>query len=87
MGGEGEGLSTSYYNMGVIKRGRGEYEKAIEYFSEALELKGDYADYYYNRGNIYHKMKRYQEAIEEYTKAIGINGNSADYYYGRGMHT
>ena len=59
MGGEEEDLRLSYYNMGVIKEERGEYEKAIEYYSKALQLKGDYADYYDGRGIAYYNMKRY----------------------------
>ena len=59
MGGEGEDLVGSYFNMGVIKKDRGENEEAIEYYSKALELKGDHAKCYNGRGNAYRNMGKY----------------------------
>ena len=63
MGGEGRDLVDSYNNMGLIESERGEYEKAIEYYSKALELKGDYANCYNNRGFAYFHMGEYEEAV------------------------
>ena len=63
MGGEGIDLMSSYHNIGTIKNDRGEYEKAIEYYSKALELKGDHAHCYYTRGLAYKNMERYEKAI------------------------
>ena len=85
MGGEGMDLVNSYMNIGVMKRERGEYEKAIEYFNKALELKGDYANCYNNRRNAYFNMKRDEEAMKDYIKAIEINSWDHRYYNSRGL--
>ena len=61
-----------------------EYEKAINYFTKAIELKKDFIDAYNNRGNSYKKKGDYDNALLNYTKAIEYSRNFAKGYYNRG---
>lgn len=70
MGGKGESVPKSYNNIGNIYYRRGDFAKAIQYYSKAIELKNDYADCYCNRGVAYEGARNYDQAIKDYTKAI-----------------
>lgn len=67
-------------NLGDMYARHGEYEKAIEEFSKAIELNPGYADAYHNLGNIQMQLaqntqseKYYQEAIQSFLTATGYN--------------
>jgi len=59
-----------------------DYDKSIQYFNEAIELKPHHAWVYqaYNvMGNAYEEKRNYDKAIECYEKAIELKGNYATY--------
>ena len=60
------------------------FEKAIEYYSKAIELNPQFFQAYNNRGNAYRALKQYQDAINDYDEAIELNPQSANAYYNRG---
>ena len=74
-------------------RGRGQtdlnnVEKAIDYFSKAIEKDADYSGAYFERGYCYDKMHQYTTAIADLTKAIEFNNKweigsnlSLSYFY------
>lgn len=72
--------SRAYYRVG-------NYERAIEDCTKAIELNPDGmgTETYLGRGGIYWKQGKYKEAIEDFTKAIDSNPNNADAYYIRGI--
>ena len=76
--------TESYYNRGMTNYEKGEYDKAIADFSEAIKREPDHADAYYNRGNAYCYEVDYDKAITDYTKAIALNPTHAEVYYKRG---
>ena len=45
--------AEAYYNRGIAYGDKGEYDKAIEDYSKAIELNPEYAEAYNNRGNAY----------------------------------
>ncbi len=70
------------------------FEKAIQYFSKALELNTEFADAYHNRGEAYTKLGRNGDARADLEQAIAlrsqkpaddpknnINLNDVDYLY------
>jgi tetratricopeptide (TPR) repeat protein len=61
-----------------------DYNKAIQYFTKAIELELSDAAYYY-RGISYYELKEYAKAIEDLTKAIKLKLNDAEYYFSRGI--
>ena len=62
-----------------------ETDKAIEYYSKAIELKPDYAEAYNNRGNIFAEKKQYDKALEDYSKAIELKPDYAKAFCNRGI--
>ncbi len=60
-------------------------EKAIEHYSEALELRPDFAEVYFHRGSAYEDQRESDLAVEDYSKAIEMNPNFAFAYRNRGL--
>lgn len=60
------------------------YEKASEYFSNAIRLKPDYADAYYNSGITKAKLGQYPEAIVDFNEVIRLKPDDVEAYSNRG---
>ncbi|CAF3804796.1 unnamed protein product [Adineta steineri] len=69
-----------YNNLGVVKDHQGDYEKAVDYYEKALEIKiktlpanhPDLAISYSNIGSVYVHMGVYSKALSFYEKALAI---------------
>ena len=68
-----ENLAAAYNNRGNAYVYKGDYNRAISDYNEAIRLNPKYATAYNNRGCIYEKRGDYDKAIEEYEKAIELN--------------
>ena len=67
-------------NMAIAFKGRanshaakGQPDRAIEDYDQAIRLNPNYAAPHYNRGNIYLDRAQYNRAIEDYDQAIRLN--------------
>jgi len=56
---------------------KGEFEKAIVHYTEAIRFNRDYASAYYNRSKAYEKKGDYEKAREDYDQAIYLNPDYA----------
>ena len=65
--------AEAYYNRGLAYRDRGDFDRAIEDFNEAIELNHDYVDAYYNRGLAYRSVGMADRSIADLTKAIELD--------------
>lgn len=80
------------YENAMKSFNRGDYEKAVEGFTEVIETilsggadKGiNVATVYYNRGLSYKKMLAWEEAADDFSMVIGLYPNDAEAYYHRG---
>ena len=71
----------SYGNIGLVYRNLGDYNKALEYYFKALEIRKDVlgekhpntAGTYGNIGVVYHNLEDYDKALEFYNKALEID--------------
>ena len=61
------------------------YQKAVGYYTEALEQKPDMLEAYVNRGIVYNDIDKVDEALENYNIAIQLSPNHTDAYYNRGF--
>ena len=61
------------------------YQKAIAYYTEALEQKPDLLEAYVNRGIIYNDIDKVDEALKNYNIAIQLSPNHTEAYYNRGF--
>ena len=76
----------NHYEQGEQYLWRDEnYLKAVESFTEYIDLNPNDARGYIGRGNSYQELKRYQEALIDYDKAIELSPeNFSDVYSKRG---
>ena len=54
-----------------------QYTKAIQDFTQAIDLDPNNAKYYNTRGNAYYGLKQYTKAILNYAQAIDLDPNNA----------
>ena len=74
-----------YFQEGVKKARRGDYQGAIEDFTQALRLNPQDAIAFNNRGLAYANQGDYQPAIADYNQALRLNPQDAEAYYNRGL--
>ena len=60
------------------------YDKSVEHYTDALDLKPDLHTAYYNRGAVYKEKGELDNAIQDYATAIELNPDYADAYNNRG---
>ena len=78
-------------NRGLIYGEKGDYDRAIEAFTKAVEVNPSYAVAYNNRGLAYNNIGEFDRAIADYTKAIELKpdfieayNHRDDAYYAKG---
>lgn len=80
-----------WFDRGRGQTSLGDYEKAVEFLSKAIEKDSDYSGAYYERGYNYDKMQEYDLAIEDFSKAIEFDNkwelasNLGLAYHSRGL--
>ena len=85
--------SLDYYNQGNAYYKLGDYERAIENFSQALRLNPKDVKAYVNRGNARYEVaqhsgdpdKDYKAAISDFDEALSLNKNETEAYVKRGI--
>jgi len=77
--------STNFYNRGVAYKGKGDDDRAIADYTEAIRLDPKYAKAHFKRGNVYAEKAVYDTAIANYTEAIKLDPKYASAYYNRGF--
>jgi tetratricopeptide (TPR) repeat protein len=74
-----------FHARGNIYSRNGSYERAIEDYSQAIEMDGDFAEAYFDRGFSFYEVGLYQESIADLTRAIELNPEAAHYYGQRSL--
>ena len=73
-----------YRNRGRRAYNEGDYRKAIEAYTGAIERDGNFASDYLWRADAYYELGEHQKAIDDYTIAIVQNPKYATAYNNRG---
>lgn len=71
--------ANQYYNSG-------DYKKAINSYTEHLEMKPAHEIAIYNRGRAYEELGQYDKAVDDFLKVIDINPRNISAYLSYGKH-
>lgn len=75
--------AEEYYRRGIESAKRGEAEKALENYSQAINLEPDDAAAYNSRGAVRFQLGNYQGAAQDYSEVIRLNNDDAEAYNSR----
>jgi uncharacterized caspase-like protein len=73
------------FNQGIAAHNRGDFDRAIADFSEAIRLNPSMAGAIFSRGNAYQQKKDFDRAIADYNEAIRLDPNLAIAFNNRGI--
>ncbi|MBU0469892.1 MAG: tetratricopeptide repeat protein [Nanoarchaeota archaeon] len=73
-------LAVQYVNVGSAWLDKKDYEKAAQYFNEAIALNPKLAPAYVNLGNAWYLTGSLEKAIQKYDLAIGFDSNCLEAY-------
>jgi tetratricopeptide (TPR) repeat protein len=79
-----ERRSVVYNNRGVAYTDKGDYERAIRDYNEAIHLNPTSVGTFYSRGYAYKKKGDYDRAIQDFNEALRLDPHFALAYYERG---
>jgi tetratricopeptide (TPR) repeat protein len=68
----GHALALKFSNRGVEWRIKGDYERAISDYDDAIRLDPKYADAWYNRCIAYNRTQKYDLALPDCNQAIAL---------------
>jgi len=80
-----EEKARKHYDEGVIHQNNNNHDRAIAYFTSAIELKPDHEDAYFQRARSFAKKRQYDNVIADCSKAISIDNGSGGSYIIRGI--
>lgn len=75
----------AYVNRGNNRGKNGEYQKALEDFLIAVQLKPDEAEIFKSLGNTYGSLDQFEKSIEAFDKALALKPGNYTYYLNRGV--
>jgi lipoprotein NlpI len=78
-------LSRAFFNRGRAWSDKGQFERAIQDFDQAIRLDPNYADAFNNRGIAFSGKGDYDHAIENFDRAIALDPNFAIAIFNRGL--
>jgi tetratricopeptide (TPR) repeat protein len=80
----GSGLAVTFNNRGNAYQSKGDYQRAIQDYDEAIRIDPEAALAFNNRGSAFQHMGNYDRAIQDYDQAIRLDGGFALSYNNRG---
>jgi len=80
----GRNLAVAFTNRGLAYKRKGQWDRAIADYSEAIRLNPNDAQVLSNRGNAFYYKGQLDRAIEDYDDAIRLQPDLAEAYGNRG---
>jgi tetratricopeptide (TPR) repeat protein len=79
----GEKLAESFSNRALAYRQKGDLDRAVQDYGQAIKLNGKLASIYNNRGVAYDRKGEFDRAIQDYEQAIKLKP-SPEAFFNRG---
>lgn len=76
-----ETQASIYYTRAICKNKLIDRYGAIQDYSQAIEMYGDYTEAYFSRGLCYKQTRQYEAAIKDFSKVISLEDNNIRAYY------
>ncbi|RJR23720.1 MAG: DUF898 family protein [Desulfobacteraceae bacterium] len=73
-----------FYSRGWVHQMKGDLDKALSDYNQALRLNPVFVDAFFNRGVIYVQTGKYELAVEDFSSALKHEKGSADAFSNRG---
>src|SRR5262249_28158541 len=77
-------LALAFNNRGIAYEQKGDLDRAIQDFDQAIKLKRNYVGALNNRANIYDRKGDVDRAIQDYSEAIRLNPKVSGFFINRG---
>ena len=77
--------ADDHFNLGMKFHQRGDFQKALDAYDQAIKLNTQFIFAYHNRGITKHVLGDYQGATTDYNMAVKLNPKFAAAYYNRGL--
>ncbi|MGD0851364.1 tetratricopeptide repeat protein [Bradyrhizobium sp.] len=71
--------AAAFYNRGIAWADKGEFERAIADYNEAIRIDPKYASAYHNRANAWKEIGEYDRGIEDLDEAIRLHPDALGY--------
>ena len=79
------GNASDYLKLGNAEYDERNYQRAIEHYDKAIEIKPDDAMAWHNKGVALGELGRYEDALKAYDKAIEIEPDYATAWHNKGI--
>ncbi|MGO9482949.1 MAG: trypsin-like peptidase domain-containing protein [Candidatus Kryptoniota bacterium] len=76
-----ESNPTYYYTQGTLADNRKDWNKAMDFYSEAITLDSTYADAYMGLAGDYYSIGNYELEVNNYLLAVKLAPSNSDAYY------
>ena len=73
-----EDLGAAFFNRGLTYHGKGQYDRAIQDYGQALKLRPNYPDALYQRGLAYRRSGQNDRAMQDYDQALRLKPDLVD---------
>jgi tetratricopeptide (TPR) repeat protein len=78
-------IADFFYKRGNVYAGKGDINRAIANYNQAIRLNPQFAGAFNNRGSAYNDKRQYDRAIQDYDQAIRFNPQYAVAFFNRGV--
>lgn len=76
--------ARAFNDQGMAYSAKGDEDRAIASFDQAIKLRPDYSEAYFDRAMAYEAKDAFEPAIADYSKAIDLYPDDATAHYNRG---
>jgi len=77
--------AVAYIRRGIAHNNKGEFDRAIADYTDAIQTDSNSFQAYYNRANVYWSQGENDKAIQDFSTSLQFNPRSAAAHRGRGL--